>query len=322
LSQTLQLTNDELLKAMCLVAGINRNPAGLDATTENDFRAMIRAGLRKFFSPPPIDGGIHQWRFLDRQFFAAYQAPYDTGTVTISGGTVTLDSGTWPTWAADGLLRVDGHSLFVTARTSDTVITISNTGLAEAAGTEYTLYRWRYPMPSDFGELIGRVVYAHPNCGRMLRGVMDTEIRLRYAANFQTGSTRMYAVVPGGDSTADDDDWYFTFWPTFDADASGSAPYRAVPSDNLDSDDLLVGPAVIQADAVHAQTMLAAILCAVEEYYNTDYGWGERFMERLKTSIAHDRHTAGPVDFSGQPGVDQRRLSLLFHEPTYNDLLA
>ena len=90
-------------------------------------------------------------------------APYSTGTITYdhTGGTyerqVTLASGTWPEWAAYGVLRVSGVRYSVASRESDTVLTLaadSNPGDDVAAGTEYLIYRDQYPVPVNFGKII------------------------------------------------------------------------------------------------------------------------------------------------------------------------
>jgi hypothetical protein len=93
---------------------------------------------------------------------------------------------------------VDGHSLYVTAVNTTTELLVSNTGVAAAAGSEYELYRWRYNLPDDFSEFVGGVVYTEGDSRTTyLRNVVDSEIRLRHAANFRTDDPTMYAIIPG-----------------------------------------------------------------------------------------------------------------------------
>lgn len=85
-------------------------------------------------------------------------ASYATGTITYTNSTriVTLASGTWPTWAAYGVLKIGDVRYTVASRTSDTVIVLSsssNPGADVAAGTSYTIYRDQYAVPSDFGKI-------------------------------------------------------------------------------------------------------------------------------------------------------------------------
>lgn len=96
-------------------------------------------------------------------------APYSTGTVEYdhTGGSyervVTLSSGTWPSWAGDGMLLIDNVAYEVYSRKSDTEITLSansNPGADVAAGESYTLYRDGYPLPSNF-QSMGSIVIAN-----------------------------------------------------------------------------------------------------------------------------------------------------------------
>lgn len=82
-------------------------------------------------------------------------APYSTGTITYthSTRTLTLASGTWPTWASYGVVLIASVPYEVASRTSDSVLILSvnsNPGANVAAGTTYTIYRDKYPMPADF----------------------------------------------------------------------------------------------------------------------------------------------------------------------------
>ena len=327
MAQSLQLSNTEILQAIAQVAGFNRSASLWDTNTLTDVRNIIRSGLRRFYTPPIVDGHAHQWRFLERPFYAAGEASYSTGTVTVSGGTVTLAGSTWPSWAADAVIRVGNGTYYVKTVTSTTVLTIDNDAVAAAASSTYTLHRYRYPLPTDFGEFLGGVTYAKgDNTGCILRNVTEVEVRQRYNVNFKTGDPMVYAIVHGDESTAtgaaDNDDWYLVYWPTADDDASFIGTYRAIPTDNLDNSDLTAGGSTVQIDAVHADTLLAAIQSAAEEFFDNRQGpYFQRFMMRLQASVKHDQTSKGPVSVYGNDKIDRRALSLLFHTPTYNDLI-
>lgn len=101
----------------------------------------------------------HQWTYLWTHGRINLNAAYDTGTVTYdhTGGTyerqLTLASGTWPTWATLGMVRISGITYKVDRRISSTVLTldsVQNPGEDVAAGTSYTLAQDTYEMPSDF----------------------------------------------------------------------------------------------------------------------------------------------------------------------------
>ena len=101
----------------------------------------------------------HEWKYLYRNLVILTNAPYDTGTVAYdhTGGTyerqLTLTTGTWPTWAEQGHVRIDGEFYEVESRKSSSVVTLrenSNPGQDVASGETYTLYQSRYTLPADF----------------------------------------------------------------------------------------------------------------------------------------------------------------------------
>jgi hypothetical protein len=110
-----------------------------------------------------------------------------------------------------------------------------------------------------------------------------------------------------------------------EANATITGIYRSSPLDGLDATDVTdVTPDTVQVDAVHAETLMAAILSSVDEIYNDrmDGVYHGLFLTRLDASIAHDRHTQGNQDFGW--GRDhhgrhnQRAFYLLNHVPTYD----
>ena len=105
----------------------------------------------------------HAWKCYRAAYTFHTSADYDTGTVAYdhTGGTyermLTLTSGTWPTDAAYGELKLDSYGAYpVEARKSDTVITLTqdqNPGVDIAAGESYDWWRTSYPLPIDFQKM-------------------------------------------------------------------------------------------------------------------------------------------------------------------------
>lgn len=97
-----------------------------------------------------------RWAYYDRVFSFLTTASQTSSTITYdhTGGTyermVTLASGTWPTDARYGVLKIGDAKYRVAERKSSTVITLheyDNPGADAAAGTTYTWYRDAYPLP-------------------------------------------------------------------------------------------------------------------------------------------------------------------------------
>lgn len=122
-----------------------------------------------------------RWTYYQQRGRLTTAPYYATGTIAYvhTGGAtcerqVTLTGGTWPLWAAFGVLVINNTPYSITSYKSTTVVQLSatsNPGADVAAGTAYTIYRDTYPLPSDFlamDELInvGRVNalrYSKPN---------------------------------------------------------------------------------------------------------------------------------------------------------------
>ncbi len=102
---------------------------------------------------------LHRWATYDATYKFATVATYTTGTIAYdhTGGAsermVTLTTGTWPTWADFGTIKISDVHYQVATRESSSIITLSpnsNPGADVASGTSYTLYRRSYPLPVDF----------------------------------------------------------------------------------------------------------------------------------------------------------------------------
>lgn len=97
--------------------------------------------------------GEYEWPWYFRESAIALQEPYSTGTVALTreDATVTLSGGTWPSWAADGILLVGTVPVPVASRTSDSVIELAwEWAEAAQAAASYKLVRMWYPLPDNF----------------------------------------------------------------------------------------------------------------------------------------------------------------------------
>jgi hypothetical protein len=136
------------------------------AEAHRDARRASLGGLRDL-------ANAHRWSYFYGRGRVVTSAPYSAGTVSYdhTGGSserlLTLSGGAWPSWAAQGTVRVGEVGYDAATRLSDTQLTLSSTsnpGADLAAGTAYTLVRDTYPLPQDLisvGMLI-RVGGVHP----------------------------------------------------------------------------------------------------------------------------------------------------------------
>jgi len=99
----------------------------------------------------------YQWGYLRRRARITTNAAYSTGTIAIvaSTRTVTLTTGTWPSWAVYGELVV-GTAVYKPKSVSGAtmILTTDRCPASDvAAGTSYQLQRTTYPLPADYRHL-------------------------------------------------------------------------------------------------------------------------------------------------------------------------
>lgn len=100
----------------------------------------------------------HPWSYYTQLGRINTVAPYSTGTVTFdyTGGEyermLTLTSGTWPSWAAYGVIIIDNVYYEVAERINGSILQLSIHSNPQAditTASSYTLMRYRYLLPHD-----------------------------------------------------------------------------------------------------------------------------------------------------------------------------
>lgn len=131
---------------------------GTQTTDLSTFRKAKRAVLNAYREV----SNLKLWSYYNANTIIQTVASQTTGTIAYdhTGGTyervVTLTGGTWPSWSAFGMLRIDGVDYLVAGIKSSTEIVLSvnsNPGADITAGETYTLFRDTYPLPVDFGSM-------------------------------------------------------------------------------------------------------------------------------------------------------------------------
>lgn len=119
----------------------------------------VKMAKRAIFAAYRALPAVYNWSYYYKRGRISSVAAYTTGTVTYdhTGGAneriVTLVGGTWPSWAANGILRIGSIDYVVDTRVSDTVLVLSinsNPGDDVTTASSYTLARDSYPLPIDF----------------------------------------------------------------------------------------------------------------------------------------------------------------------------
>jgi hypothetical protein len=116
---------------------------GFDSVQLDCIEECIRDGLHDVYT-------AHPWSFFRPIAEITTTAPYTTGTITVVAGVVTLAGGTWPTWAAVGVLRIGDNYYDVDSRDTATQITLEDVTVTAAALTTYELGREEYDLPAAF----------------------------------------------------------------------------------------------------------------------------------------------------------------------------
>lgn len=298
-----------------------RNSEGLGSAWTTDQLArmdsIIKSGLTQVYFPVSAakEGQVHRWTFLKPVTTLETSAPYKTGTVTIVAGVVTLATGTWPAWAADGELTVEGGTYLVSSRTSDSEIVLTDTSVAVSAGATYSLNRPFYELPSDFAGMEEDMTYepgqaqAYPP----VTLVSDLEVRRRRQLEVIFDRPQMVAVRPVAFVASTGQRWRAVFYPTPNALYRLRYRYRVKLSMEVNGDLYLPGGPEI------AELCLESCLAIAEQRYKDMAGiHTQNFQRLLPAAIANDLQFTTPAtlgydfDPTESPATQDRLSGLIF----------
>ena len=270
--------------------GFGRVPSDFAPADAELVESIIKSGTRQLYFPPPIMGGIpHQWTFLRPTTTLTTTAPYTTGTVAIASGVVTLTTGTFPSWAADGELKAGGSTYTIATRDSDTQVTLDDTSVALAGTNTYSLNRPTYDLPDSFGTMVGTMTYSPGiSATQSIDRVGENQMRgMRQRSDLNEAKPSHVAITPKAKTTSAGTRFSAQFYPTPDAEYVLTYKFTALP-DKLTVDDLYA-----YGGAAHGETLLESCLAVAESRMEAEPGvHAARFMERLMASIAYDQSLA------------------------------
>ena len=315
---TLTLTRNDLLKAAGNMLGM-----GIDVTAWDDpnFSARVNMcvdiGCRWVYEPDllPNEMQVHIWSFMQPKLTSFDINPqYGTGTVTVVAGVVTGSGTTFPTWAADAELVVNGISYPVATRTSSTSLTLEDTSVTAAAGSSYTLQQIDYVLPDLFGGFRGDLFLdqSQDSQGYVLIRTPKEDL-LAYqksgVADFASQPCR-FAIFPQDMTGASGQRWLISFWPTADASYTLSGYYTINPYQLTSALPYPMGGLPL------SECLREAVLGACEQEFHGAAGiHTANFQRKLQAAISFDRQMSNPGIIGQNLDYSASRREWLRHGP-------
>ena len=149
---------------------------GYSSDQTTDIEECIKDGLRDVYA-------AYDWSFFKPVEDITTTAPYTTGTIAIVAGVVTLTGGTFPTWAAQGILKASDKYYSINTRDSGTQVTLDDLTVAVSALATFELGRPEVPLAATFEAVANdSVLTYHPDQNELyppVRQRHDQYIRTR-----------------------------------------------------------------------------------------------------------------------------------------------
>jgi hypothetical protein len=237
------------------------------------------------------------WEYYKTYGDFTLREPYDTGTLTLTNGstTVTLTTGTWPSWAASGKLKVGNRVLRIASRSSGSVVLLATAWAEDTeSGTTYTLFQDEYALASDclkFGAPFPGPSWGWGGAATSFEAVLQAQNTQIIGEN----APRMYAVHASGNSAK------LLLWPYFSGSEDTLLPYwyyrrpaaLATANDTADVDPLWWGELLQRS--IDYQVAL--------RYESCVSGDPEKCLKRLMESFARfSMNDKGPMNPTGPLG--------------------
>lgn len=277
-------TYEWLQRELGVSIGIGANFNQWDHPEIERIDSIIQRGIRRFYQPAMTGQRFqrgHRWSFLYPQATLTTSAAYSTGTVEIVAGVATITTGSWPSWAADGDLTINGIA-YKADSLAGADLTLEDLTVAVAAGTSFTLSRPRYTLASDFGGIDGPITYrSGTGLGSSIVVTSENAIRQMRQPFQVTGYPTRAAIYPATPDADNGTRWEITFYPAPDAAYILEYRYRVNMTDLVAGDYPMGG-------IENAETILASCMAIINP------GLEERFIGMLASSIDHDQSNNSP----------------------------
>ncbi len=258
---------------------------GYTSDQTSDIEECIKDGLRDVYA-------AYSWSFFRPIEEITTVAPYSTGTITVASGVVTLTGGTFPSWAAVGVLKLDSDYYDVNTRDSDTQITLEDTSVTEADASSYELGRPEYDLPTNFEAIEGDLTYepGQSDFYPPVRQKHDGEIRRLRQDNPYHNRPLCYGIRTVEFDPTVGSRRRLTLFPTPDAVYVLKARMK-LRATMIDS----VNQYPVGAESL-SQVITEACLAAAERNYDEEKKQHtERFVEMLPLAIQADMEMTSPT---------------------------
>lgn len=274
---------------------------GFSADQATDILECIRDGLHDVYT-------AHAWSFFRPIMEIITTAPYATGTITVAAGVVTLVGGTFPSWAAVGVLKIVNDYFDVDTRDGNTQLTLEDTSVTVAAASSYELGRPEYDLPVAF-ESISNDSDLHYEPGQSdffppVRQRHDSALRRMCQDNPFHDRPLYYSVRTVQFDPTVGSRRRLALYPTPDAAYVLKVPMLLRPSMIDVTNQYPVGGEQL------SQLIVEACLAAAERNYEEQVGrHTERFREMLAAAIATDMERSAPTSLGSDAGDRSDRYS-------------
>tara|TARA_R110000824_G_scaffold13979_2_gene60097 strand:- start:3254 stop:4264 length:1011 start_codon:yes stop_codon:yes gene_type:complete len=284
-------TYEWLQKELGTAVGIGANFNHWDHSEVERVDSIIQRGVHRFYQPAGTGQRFqrgYQWSFLKPLATLTTSAPYDTGTIAIVNGVMTITGGVFPAWVLDGefqfsgtsgavatIISYSGISVSAVSETYDEV-TLVDTTLNAVVGTSFTLNRPKYSMPATFDGMDGPMTY-ESGAGRSSVLVFpEYEVRRRGQTYHSSGSPQIAALYPATPDASTGTARKIKFYPAPNAVYVLEYRYKIAPTDLLAGEFPLGG-------RVNAETILMSCLAILSPKLE------ETFLARLASAIDQDQ---------------------------------
>lgn len=269
---------------------------------QDDIEDCLNDGLRRVY-------GAHDWSFLRPVADVSTTAPYATGTITIASGVVTLTGGTFPSWAASGVLEVNDNYYSVDSRDSNTQITLDDTSVTDATASTYRLARPEIELDAAFDAVANDsdlTYYPSPD-------YWYPPVKWRHDATIRQ--------LEGNNPEFDRPVFYSVRTVTFDPTVGSRKVLAMYPTPDQAYTlrvPMILRPVLLDSTNIYAiggevlsQVMLEACLAAAEHNYEErEHVHEKRFMELIGMAIQADQERSSPTSLGPDIG-DRGRFGVV-----------